>query len=137
MLKKIKISGLRGFGKEETIEFSLPNGNKGSGLNVIVGPNSSGKTTIIEAVRYFNASSINISFSEGKRNRKNNNKIDIIYLDNKNKISELHTVETGGSQIYVKGKQMKIKCLMFYLQEDMLNIICIIIIILQREIHIY
>lgn len=103
MLKKIKINGLRGFGKEESIEFALPNGKEGSGLNIIVGPNNSGKTTITEAVKFYNTNSGNISFSEGKRNKNNRNRIDITYIDEDNKETEMHTVKEGGSQVNVIG----------------------------------
>lgn len=103
MLKKISINGLRGFGENETIDFSLPNEKEGSGLNIIVGPNNTGKTTIIEAIKYFNLEKTNISFSEGKRNVRNNNRIDIIYCDEKEQQTEIHTVDTGGSQVNTIG----------------------------------
>ena len=104
MLKEIKINGLRGFGKEETIEFALPNGKEGSGLNIIVGPNNSGKTTITEAVKFYNTNSANISFSENKRNKNNRNRIDITYIDENNKEIEMHTVKEGGSQVDINGE---------------------------------
>ena len=103
MLKKILINGLRGFGEEEIINFSLPDKKNGSGLNIIVGPNNSGKTTIIEAIKFFNSEKSNISFSEGKRNIRNNNRIDILYYDENDKKSEIHTVDTGGSQVNTIG----------------------------------
>ena len=80
MLKKISINGLRGFGENEIINFSLPNDKVGSGLNIIVGPNNTGKTTIIEAIKFFNSDKMHISFSEGKRNSRNDNKVDIDIL---------------------------------------------------------
>lgn len=104
MLKKISINGLRGFGEKESIDFSMPNGTEGSGLNIIVGPNNSGKTTIIEAIKYYHSDSMNISFSEGKRNVRNNNRIDITYYDQNDAIIELHTVSNGGSQITILGE---------------------------------
>ncbi len=107
MLKKISIKGLRGFGESETIEFSLPNGNEGSGLNVIVGPNNSGKTTIIEAIKVYHSEANAISFSEGKRNIRNQNKVDLIYLDEDDKIFELHTIDTGGSQVTSLGEKIE------------------------------
>ena len=68
MIKSLTISGFRGFGKEKEILFSLPNGtDEGSGLNILVGANNTGKSSIIEAIKAFNAIS---SFSEGKRNYK-------------------------------------------------------------------
>ena len=50
-IKKLSITGLRGFSEKTEIEFALPdNKNAGSGLTVLVGPNNSGKSTIIEAI---------------------------------------------------------------------------------------
>lgn len=103
MLKKISINGLRGFGENEIINFSLPNDKVGSGLNIIVGPNNTGKTTIIEAIKFFNSDKMHISFSEGKRNARNDNKVDILYYDENEQQSEIHTVETGGSQVDTIG----------------------------------
>lgn len=70
MIKKLTIHGLRGFGEERTIHFSIPDNNKiGSGLTIMVGANNSGKTTIFEALRSFNSSEeMPPSFSERKRN---------------------------------------------------------------------
>lgn len=50
MLKNLTIEGFRGFSKADTIEFALPNGLPGGGITAIVGPNNSGKSTIIEAL---------------------------------------------------------------------------------------
>ncbi|MCQ9210893.1 AAA family ATPase [Granulicatella seriolae] len=69
MIKSITIHGLRGFGEERTIQFAIPNGNPGGGITILVGANNSGKTTILEALRAFNAQKDNPpSFSERKRN---------------------------------------------------------------------
>lgn len=81
MLNSIKIEGLRGFSKEQTLIFSKPNGKKGSGLTTLVGINNSGKTTIIEAIKYYNCDVNNISFSQGKRNIKCDGKVSIEYTD--------------------------------------------------------
>lgn len=71
MIKSLTIHGLRGFGKEKTINFAEPNGKLGSGLTIFVGANNSGKTTIFEALRSFNSQKDNPpSFSERKRNMK-------------------------------------------------------------------
>lgn len=100
MLKRIIINGFRGFGEPETIEFSLPNGKPGSGLNIIVGPNNTGKTTITEAMKYFNITNVNrIAFSEGKRNQKNNHRVHISYFNENDESFEIKTVGVGGSQV--------------------------------------
>lgn len=51
VLKEIIICGLRGFSAEKKVNFAIPNGEKGSGLTILVGGNNTGKTTIIEAIK--------------------------------------------------------------------------------------
>ena len=98
MIKDISIFGFRGFGQEQKLEFSLPNGTKGSGLTFLVGPNNSGKTTIIESIRAFNGNRNEPpSFSVGKRNAFSRNIIKIHMTDNENKIHTIETVQSGGS----------------------------------------
>ena len=71
MIKCLSVYGLRGFGKQQDIEFSIPNGSEGSGITFLVGSNNSGKTTILEALRSFNCYSHEPpSYSEKKRNKK-------------------------------------------------------------------
>lgn len=50
-LKSLSIEHFRGFYESRTIDFAIPNNNPSSGLAVIVGPNNSGKTTILEAIK--------------------------------------------------------------------------------------
>ena len=100
MIKSVKINGLRGFGEENNISFSLPNGKLGSGLNFIVGPNNTGKTTIIEALRLHNIDNNyfgTITFSEGKRNKNNNSIINIEFVDENDDVSIIRTLPEGGS----------------------------------------
>lgn len=97
MIKKLSISGFRGFGLTQTINFSLPDAkNEGSGFNVIVGPNNSGKTSIIEAIRAFNDNE-SPSFSEGKRNLKVNQRVKLELVDEKDFEYIISTIESGGS----------------------------------------
>lgn len=103
MLKKITISGLRGFGVENTIEFSIPNLERGGGLSVIIGANNTGKTTIVEGIKYYQCDKDSISFSEGKRNAKTDKKVKITYNDENDKTVELYTVNNGGSQVELIG----------------------------------
>jgi predicted ATP-dependent endonuclease of OLD family len=49
-LVELKVKNYRGFINEQCVKFAQPNGKNGSGLTVIVGPNNSGKTSIIEAL---------------------------------------------------------------------------------------
>lgn len=92
---KIDILGLRGFGKTQTLHFGQANGNQGSGLTVIVGPNNSGKSTIYEAFRAI-SSNTPPSFSSGQRNINANRKILISITKSDETVSCLKTSEVGG-----------------------------------------
>ena len=50
LIKSLGVEFYRGFTDRQIIEFAMPNGKHGSGLTVIVGPNNTGKTSIIEAL---------------------------------------------------------------------------------------
>ena len=101
MIQELSIVGYRGFGNEQTIKFSIPDGiTLGSGLNILLGSNNSGKTTIIESIRAFIGQQTP-SFSEGKRNILNRGFIKIKITDLKNnklQECEIKTVESGGSE---------------------------------------
>ena len=61
LIKKLSIEGLRGFSEKICFEFALPDGkNIGSGLTILVGPNNSGKSTVIETVHILNSNSNSI-----------------------------------------------------------------------------
>ena len=98
MIKKLSICGLRGFGKEQTIDFAIPTGTPGSGLTFIVGSNNSGKTTILEALRSFNNSSNQTpNFSERKRNAKCDSKVCLALETAEGMRLEIKTTPNGGS----------------------------------------
>jgi predicted ATP-dependent endonuclease of OLD family len=51
-LQKFEIENFRAFGSKQIIEFAVPiKGKPGSGLTLLVGPNNSGKTTILRSIR--------------------------------------------------------------------------------------
>ena len=99
MIKSVTIHGLRGFGKERTINFAIPNGIQGSGLTILVGSNNTGKTTISEAIRSFNSTKDNPpSFSERKRNIKcENGKVHLKLQTDTDEIYTIDTIANGGS----------------------------------------
>lgn len=97
MIKEISISGFRGFGISQTVQFAMPdNENLGSGLTIITGANNSGKTTIIEAIRAFNSSD-SPSFSEGRRNAQTNGKVYLTMIDEFGKEYSIKSIEGEGS----------------------------------------
>lgn len=98
MIKELSISGFRGFGKKQKINFAVPNGQAGSGMSFLVGSNNSGKTTILESLRFFNLDKyISPSIAERKRNIKTDSKVEIILSDEKGDIYRIISHEHGGS----------------------------------------
>lgn len=101
MIKTLSIKGFRGYSKQARIDFGIPNGKPGSGLNIIVGPNNSGKSTIVESINAFNA---NCSFSEGKRNQNANSQVILECVDENNILYSIKTKPNGGSEVdYLVG----------------------------------
>ncbi|MBT1688893.1 ATP-dependent nuclease [Dawidia soli] len=92
------LQGFRGFGFTQTMTFAIPNGLPGSGITIIVGPNNSGKTTIIEA---FRAVSMRMqpgpSITEGRRN-KSTDAVEIQLFDEAGNSVTLKSVKPGGSE---------------------------------------
>lgn len=97
-IKNLKIKGLRGFREEVNIEFAIPDRqNPGSGLTVLVGPNNSGKSTVIEAVHLLNGHS-NIIPSNA-RNEKTEGGIEIIAEDVNGNTLSLKSTENKGAYV--------------------------------------
>lgn len=105
----IEIKGLRGFEKKGHIELGIPNGNVGSGLTILLGPNNGGKSTIVEALNAFSKPGPS-SFSEGKRNKKARDCISIRINNSQNEIKELRSVEKGGSETTWKNQGLEPTC---------------------------
>lgn len=98
-LKSLQICGYRGFAKPETINFAIPNGNRGSGLTIIVGPNNSGKSTIMESLHIIARPPTQPpSFTEGKRNERAGGHIKIVVENSDGQKKELATLSQGGSE---------------------------------------
>ena len=52
-IKEIKIKNFKCFGDKETsLEFNTPNGKAGSGLNILIGENNSGKSAVFESIEF-------------------------------------------------------------------------------------
>lgn len=102
MIKSISIQGLRGFASQCVVDFSLPNGELGSGLTILVGANNSGKTTILEALRSFNCDENNKpSFSEGKRNKACGDTVNLIMKTDDNSFCSIQSESCGGSNTVI------------------------------------
>ena len=48
MIEKISCHGYRGFAQKQSSKLAIPNGKRGSGLTVLIGPNGGGKSTLVE-----------------------------------------------------------------------------------------
>lgn len=95
-LKSLVIDGLRGFSEKTEIQFSIPDKvNPGSGLTVLVGPNNSGKSTVIEAVHLLskNTDTIPVSY----RNSKNDGYIKIEAIDTSGNSTSLQSTSSKGA----------------------------------------
>lgn len=95
MISSIKIRGFRGFADEQELKLAKPNGNRGSGLTIIVGPNNGGKSTIIESFKLMSSGN-DISFAEGQRNKKAGDSVEIVLSSyNEGPKYSLKTVSAG------------------------------------------
>jgi predicted ATP-dependent endonuclease of OLD family len=115
-LERIEIKGLRGFEDKGIINLAIPDGNYGSGLTILVGPNNSGKSTIVEAFSAlssaFSETHKNPSFTEEMRNKKDD-EISIKAIGIPNGFYEISNrsplrSETGGSSDGFMGKDQNI-----------------------------
>lgn len=98
LIKRLKIKGLRGFSKGTNINFAIPdNENIGSGLTVLVGPNNSGKSTIIEAIHMLTNRTDIVPITS--RNTKNDGKIEIEVEDIIGNILTLKSTDNKGAFI--------------------------------------
>lgn len=103
MLRKLSIEGLRGYANRVELRPSLPNGLRGSGITVIVGPNNSGKSTLVEAFRarrQYNEPSFNV----GMRNRKTDS-VTIMY-EFENHTETIKSIRKGSSETVTSGKNI-------------------------------
>lgn len=97
-IKRLTINGLRGFSEETDINFAIPdNNNPGSGLTILVGPNNSGKSTIIEAIHMLN-SNIDI-IPRASRNVKTQGYVKIEAEDINGNITSIKSTKNKGAFI--------------------------------------
>ena len=102
-LQKLELQGLRGFAEPQELSFAIPDGEQGSGLTILVGPNNGGKSTVVEALQALSAGSPYggsqpRSFTEGRRNKLARDRITIRATDTSGSVGGIRTVASGGSE---------------------------------------
>ena len=106
----VKVKGIRSFKNLTTIDFAIPDGtNNGSGLNMLVGPNNSGKSSLIETLYLANNNLEMIPSSI--RNSQSSNGVEIeLNFDNGNnkKIISMQSNPAFINNIYVDKRGEKI-----------------------------
>lgn len=98
MLKSIKIQGLRGFATPQILRIACPSNNLGSGLTILVGANNAGKSTVIEALRALIQQNQNPSFTQGRRNQKAGDMVQLHLTDGNGNSTELRSIVPGSSE---------------------------------------
>jgi energy-coupling factor transporter ATP-binding protein EcfA2 len=69
-LRSVHIVGFRGFEEPAEIELAVPDGKtEGSGLTVLVGPNNSGKSSVLEALSLLHNTNTPVELTENRRTR--------------------------------------------------------------------
>ncbi len=99
-LTKMEVSGYRGFKTTGTINFAVPNGELGSGLTIITGPNNAGKSSILECLRA-RAGYQSPSFTVSMRNA-NLEEVNIKYVIN-GKEETIKSIKKGSSETNKEG----------------------------------
>jgi len=106
----LKVQGIRSFKNLTSISFAMPDGNTdGSGLNMLVGPNNSGKSSLIETL-YLSNNNLDM-IPNSIRNTQSINGIQIeINFDNGNvkKISSMQNNPAFINNIYVDNNGEKL-----------------------------
>ncbi len=108
-IESLTIEGYRGFGEKQKLCFAKPTGEVGSGLTVLVGPNSGGKSTVLESLRALSQGQ-NPVFSVGKRNKSASGKVSLI-AETDDSVQSVKTVDAkGGQTVREPGGKPIISC---------------------------
>jgi predicted ATP-dependent endonuclease of OLD family len=95
VLTNIEILGFRGFKNRGVLNFAIPNGQSGSGLTILTGPNNAGKSSILECLKARSGNQ-SPSFTETSRNV-DVQEVEITYTINSKKES-IKSVKKGSSE---------------------------------------
>lgn len=98
-ISSFRIEGFRGFADPQTLRLAQPTGEPGSGITILVGPNSGGKSTLIEGLGVIAARTPQ-SFTEGRRNKEAGDRVSFQVTLTNDESYELRTVNAGGSETH-------------------------------------
>jgi predicted ATPase len=104
-IESLTVAGYRGFASPQTLRLAVPNGENGSGLTMLVGPNSGGKSTVIEAFRSLLQRTTPPSFSREERNGAAGERVSIKVKMAGGPTYALETIEGGGSETKWTGRE--------------------------------
>lgn len=112
-IQDLKISGFKGFKSEVLITFNTPNGSPGSGLNIFVGENNTGKSTAFEAIEYLrNGTKKDLSDIKHK-NSEDDAKVEVTFKGNIESVidnfSQPNKVEVFKQYIFQEENEYKLR----------------------------
>lgn len=99
-LTRIEILGYRGFRERGSLDFAVPNGQPGSGLTLLTGPNNAGKSSILECLRARQGRAP-VSFTAGTRNPEIES-VEIKYIVNGEQ-ETIRSINKGSSETLSDG----------------------------------
>ncbi|MDA0910644.1 MAG: AAA family ATPase, partial [Proteobacteria bacterium] len=105
-IHKVKISNFKGY-SDQQLQFSIPNGRRGSGLNILVGENNTGKSTIFEAISFVRNGVSDISQVVNK-NTNNSAQVDLTFIGDINQVldsfAQENKIDTLRKMIYDQNR---------------------------------
>jgi predicted ATP-dependent endonuclease of OLD family len=105
-LNRLEILGYRGFKELGSLELAAPNGESGSGLTILTGPNNAGKSCVLECLRA-RVGGETVSFTTGTRNT-NVESVNInFYFEGRKE--EIKSVAKGSSETVRVGLDPKFR----------------------------
>src|SRR5689334_6901567 len=96
-LTSLHIEGYRGFERRQSLHFAAPTGKLGSGLTILVGPNSGGKSSVVEALDFFAAPGQSVNLGENERNARARGRVRIDAQFGSNTVSFAISPATGAA----------------------------------------